>query len=221
MIQILSLTAVSLLLLMPALSQSISSQSTITKQPSSSLAASSTHIPLFGVGSTTIPVVGVAGSIVGVDTTATTVALNCHNTTSCAIGTKPVTLTQGPSTWVADIVTQTDLLGQTGSLNIGVACNIVSSTQGATCTATGTVTIGPQDQSSAITLTTTTTIPSSRIHYDQLLITAGVEKLNSSPATQTSTAAAVAVTPLPGANTHGGLGSIVVAAVVAAVGMLW
>ena len=82
--------------------------------------SASTHIPIFGVGTTTIPVSGVAGRIVGADSTATTIALNCLNDTSCAIGTNPLTFTQGPSTLVADIVTQTDIEGYSGTITAAV-----------------------------------------------------------------------------------------------------
>lgn len=189
-----------------------------TSAASSGSASSGTHIPIFGVGTTTIPVSGVAGSIVGADSTATTIALNCLNDTSCVIGTKPVTLTQGPSTLIADIVTQTDIEGYSGTITAAVACNIISSTQAATCTATGTVSLG---QSSAITITTTTTIPSSRITYEQLLITGGLEKLNSPSATHASSGAAgLVAAPLQTGNMAIGVGGMAAAAVVAVAGML-
>jgi hypothetical protein len=196
--------------------QSTSGQSMTTSAASSGSA--STHIPIFGVGTTTIPVSGVAGRIVGADSTATTIALSCLNDTSCAIGTNPLTFTQGPSTLVADIVTQTDIEGYSGTITAAVACNIISSTQAATCAATGTVSFG---QSSAITITTTTTIASSRINYEQLLITAGVEKLNNPSATQTSSGAAgLVAVPAPTCNMAIGVGGMAAAAVVAVAGML-
>lgn len=214
-------TLLAILLAATAQGQSTSEQSTATSAASSGSASSSTHIPIFGVGTTTIPVSGVAGSIVGADSTATTIALNCLNDTSCVIGTKPVTLTQGPSTLIADIVTQTDIEGNSGTITAAVACNIISSTQAATCTATGTVSFGAQGQSSAITITTTTTIPSSRITYEQLLITGGVEKLNNPSATHTSSGAAgIVAAPLPTGNMAMGVGGMAAAAVVAVAGML-
>lgn len=213
-------TLLAVLFAATAQGQSTSEQSTATSAASSG-SASSAHIPIFGVGTTTIPVSGVAGSIVGADSTATTIALNCLNDTSCVIGTKPVTLTQGPSTLIANIVTQTDIEGNSGTITAAVACNIISSTQAATCTATGTVSFGAQGQSSAITITTTTTIPSSRITYEQLLITGGVEKLNNPSAAHTSSGAAgIVAAPLPTGNMAIGVGGMAAAAVVAVAGML-
>ncbi|EED16414.1 GPI anchored cell wall protein, putative [Talaromyces stipitatus ATCC 10500] len=214
MLQFSTLTAAAVLMAATVRGQGTSGQSTISTTASSNSASSSTHIPVFGAGATTIPLSGVAGSIVGADSTATTIALNCANSTSCGIGTKPVTFTQGPSTLVADIVTQTDLEGHSGTLTVAVACNVVSSTQAATCTATATVAIGAQSQTSAITITTTTTIPSGQIHYDQLLITAGVDKLNSPAASHTSSGFAGAVAaPLPTGYMGIGVGGMAAAAV--------
>lgn len=214
-------TLLAVLMAATARGQSNSGQSMTTSAASSSSASTSTHIPVFGVGTTTIPVSGVAGSIVGADSTATTIALNCYNDTSCIIGTSPLTFTQGPSTLIADIVTQTDVEGYTGTITAAVACNIISSTKAATCAATGTVTIGAQGQSSAITITTTTTIASSQIVYEQLLITAGVEKLNSPSAAQTSSGAAgLIAAPVPTGNMAIGVGGMAAAAVVAVAGML-
>lgn len=204
-----------------ALGQSTSGQSMATSAASSGSASSSTHVPVFGVGATTLPVSGVAGSIVGADSTATTIALNCLDDTNCVIGTKPVTLTQGPSTLIADIVTSADIEGQSGTITAAVACNIISSTQAATCIATGTISLGAQGQGSAVTITTTTSIPSSQINYEQLLITAGVEKLNNPSATQTSSGAAgVVAAPVPTGNLAIGVGGMAAAAVVAVAGIL-
>ena len=198
--------------------QGTSGQSTTTSAALSGSASSGTHIPIFGAGATTIPVSGVAGSIVKADSTATTIALNCLNDTSCAIGTKPLTLTQGPSTLVADIVTQADMEGNSGTISAAVACNIISSTQAATCIATATVSVG---QGIAITTTITTTIPSSDISYEQLLITAGTEKLNSPSATHTpGGAAGLVAPPVPTGNMAIGIGGMAAAAVVALAGML-
>lgn len=200
-----------------AQSQSTSGQSVTTSAASGS-ASSGTHIAIFGAGGTTIPVSGVAGSIVGADSTATTIALNCLNDTSCAIGTKPYTLTQGPSTLIADIVTQAGIEGNSGAITAAVACNITSSTQAATCIATATVSIG---QGIAITTSITTTIASSDISYEQLLITAGIEKLNSPSATHTAGGAAGLVAPpVPTGNMAIGFGGMAAAAVVAVAGML-
>lgn len=201
--------------------QSNSGQSMTTSAASSGSTSSSTHIPIFGVGTTTIPVSGVAGSIVEVDSTATIIALKCQSDTSCAIGASPITVTQGPSTLIADIVTQTDIQGNSATITAAVDCNIISSTQAATCTATGTISFGAQGQDSAITITTTTTIPSSRINYEQLLITAGVEKLNNPSASQTAKGAAgMVVAPIPTGNMAVGVGGFAAAAVVAVAGIL-
>ncbi|KAE8550599.1 hypothetical protein TMatcc_008642 [Talaromyces marneffei ATCC 18224] len=215
-----SSTLLAVLMAAIAQGQSTSGQS-MTTSPASSGSASSTHIPLFGVGATTIPISGVAGSIVGADSTATTIALNCNNGTPCVLGTNPITLTQGRSTWVADIVTQASIEGRSATVTAAVACKIISSTQAATCTATVTIGVEAQGQSSALTITTTTSLASSQINYEQLLITAGVEKLNNPSAAQTpSGAAGLVLAPVPTGNMAIGVGGMAAAAVVAVAGML-
>ncbi|OKL56624.1 hypothetical protein UA08_08218 [Talaromyces atroroseus] len=211
-------------LAMTVAGQTTSSDSTTqslstTAAPSAS--SGSTYIALFEAGySTTLNASNLAGSIISANADATTIALNCIEINSECNG-ETITLTQGPSTWVVDYSTQLSKNNVEVTLTLDTDCNIVSSTAAATCTVTEIARVSADGESSASTFSTTETFASSQIYYDQLLITAGVDKLTSPQATKTpSSAAGVVAAPLPTGNVGMGVGGMAAAAMVAVAGML-
>lgn len=97
----------------------------------------------------------------------------------------------------------------------------MSSTQAATCTNTVEATASAGGQKSATTSSATVTFASAEIFYDDLLITAGIDKLNSPQATQTPTGAGAAIAPPVPTGSFGlSVGGMAAAAVVAAAGLL-
>jgi hypothetical protein len=98
-----------------------------------------------------------------------------------------------------------------------LGCDVISSTQAATCKATGIVSASADGHKTDTTTSSTVTIASTEIFYDDLLITAGVDKLTSPQATQTPKGAAA---PVPTGSLGLSVGGMAAAAVVAAAGFL-
>lgn len=118
--------------------------------------------------------------------------------------------------------TKKELYGVPVTITIAENCNIVSSTEAATCTGTKIISASVEGHSTATSTIVTTTYSASDIKYDALLVTAGVEKLNSPQATQTPKGAGAMVVAPPVATGHFGLSlnGMAAAAIVAAAGML-
>jgi hypothetical protein len=218
-----TLAAVAAFLAMTVAGESTTANSTsqsLTTTAAPSASSGSTYISLFEAGySATLGASNLAGSIIDANAVATTIAINCIEVNAdCDGGTK--TLTQGPSTWVIDYTTRASIDNVDATMAIDMDCNIASSTA-ATCTLTEVVKLSADGEKTSSTASTTETFSGSQVYYDQLLITAGLDKLTSPQATETpSGAAGVVAAPLPTGNVGMGVGGIAAAAIVAVAGML-
>jgi hypothetical protein len=152
--------------------------------------ASTTVIQVIAAGTTQPPTLGVAGSIVGVNAVATTIAIVCTSSnTDCPV-VNPWTVTQGPSTFSMSAAWSTYSEGLEVGLTIDENCKITSSTAGATCTNSIGVEASYEGQSSSTNSIEKPTFAADEITYQTLLITGGVEKFSQPSATQTPVGAA-------------------------------
>lgn len=198
----------------------ISSSARVTAPSPTTFASGTTTIKIFEAGETTLGVSGLAGSIINVNAVATTILVNCVDPTDedCQGG---ITMTAGTSTWGYEYTTQQVVYGYPVTIVAEMDCNVISSTQAATCAVTAEVTASAEGHSTASTKTSTSVYPSNEIFYDDLLITAGVEKLTSPQATETPKGAGAAIAPpVPTGGFGLGVSGMAAAAVVAAAGLL-
>ncbi|EYE91886.1 uncharacterized protein EURHEDRAFT_415888 [Aspergillus ruber CBS 135680] len=173
-----------------------------------------TTLKVFDAGESALPLTDVAASVVGVNALETTLALNCApNATAsvCPLET-PFTLTYGPSTATLNAAYTTKISGVQAKLSLVEGCDIVSSTQGASCSLSMVIGVSLRGTSTSRKTSTTTSYRSEDITYRDLAVTAGVSKLTAPEATQTPEGGAA-----PGAVGNGkGIGGLAAAAVAAA-----
>ncbi|RAO70590.1 uncharacterized protein BHQ10_006602 [Talaromyces amestolkiae] len=193
-----------------------SASSRVTTPSPTTFASGTTTIKIFEAAETSVDAAGLAGSIININAIATTILVECIDTDICD-SQASMTMVAGPSTWGYAYTTVEELYGIPVHITAQLACNVVSSTQAATCTATEIVSASADGQKTDTTSTSTTTYASAQIFYDDLLITAGVEKLTSPQATETPKGAAA---PVPTGNLGLSVGGMAAAAVVAAAGLL-
>lgn len=203
-----------LLLAALAAAKTISATTTLSTTAGS---ASTTHIKLYVIGETqAVPqFTGMAGSIVDANAVATTIAVECtEDASGCDILSGPITAIQGPSTRGGTFVVKTETNGIEATMTVENSCKIAGTTQSASCAETLKINGEADGQKTSTTISMTTEVPSSDITLEPLLITAGLEKLNSPQATKTPGAAPVPVTGHMGL-TLGGAAAGAVAAVAA------
>ncbi|OJJ79793.1 uncharacterized protein ASPGLDRAFT_52326 [Aspergillus glaucus CBS 516.65] len=173
-----------------------------------------TTLKVFDAGESALPLTDIAASVVKVNALETILALNCApNATAsvCPLET-PFTLTYGPSTATLNAAYATNTRGVQAKMSLLEGCDIVSSTQGASCSMSMVVGMSVRGVSTSTTTSTTTSYGSEDITYRDLAVTAGVSKLTAPEATQTPEGGAV-----PGAVVNGkGIGGLAAAAVAAA-----
>ncbi|EEA23080.1 hypothetical protein TMatcc_001941 [Talaromyces marneffei ATCC 18224] len=190
----------------------------VTTASPTTFASGTTTIKMFEAGETNPGMTDYYGSIISADAVATTVLVNCRNPSdkNCVGG---VTMVGGPSTWHLAVTTIQPAYGVDLTIAVIDDCKITASTQ-AICgnTIEGTASAGGQKTTTASS--STRTYASSEIYYDDLLITAGVEKLTSPQATQTPKGAGAVAAPVPTGNFGLTVGGMAAAAVVAAAGLL-
>jgi hypothetical protein len=182
-------------------------------------ASGTTTIKMFEAAETSVAATDFVGSIINVNAIATTVLINCRDpsNTDCVGG---MTMTAGASTFHLAYATAEPVEGVEVTISYVQDCKVVSSTQAATCANTVEATASADGQKSATTSSATVTFASAEIFYDDLLITAGVDKLNSPQATQTPGAGAAIAPPVPTGSFGLSVGGMAAAAVVAAAGLL-
>ncbi|KAE8374339.1 hypothetical protein BDV26DRAFT_44446 [Aspergillus bertholletiae] len=134
-------------------------------------------------------------SVVGGDAHATTYAVNCKEDSSVCPLTKPITITQGPSTFTMSAVYTMNTMGAKGTGTIVQDCDITSSTATAVCSVSFGVAVSAKGQSTSTSLATKATATgSAEVLYEPLTVTAGLENFNKAGptgATATPTGAAV------------------------------
>lgn len=194
----------------------ISASSRVTTPSPTTFASGTTTIKIFEAAETSVDAAGLAGSIININAIATTILVECIDTHICA-DQVAITMTAGPSTWGYAYTTQLELRGIPVTIITDLGCDVISSTQAATCKGTGIVSASTDGQKVDTTTYNTVTLASTEIFYDDLLITAGVDKLTSPQATQTPKGAAA---PVPTGSLGLSVGGMAAAAVVAAAGLL-
>lgn len=195
----------------------ISASSRTTTPSPTTFASGTTTIRIFEAAETFVDASGLAGSIINANAIATTVLVQCTDNDACGMGS--ITMTAGPSTWGYAVTTQEEAYGGVVTVTIELGCDVISSTQAATCKATEIATASYDGQKTDSTSSSTVTFASTDIFYNDLLITAGVEKLTSPQATETPKGAA-APGPVPTGSLGVSVGGMAAAAVVAAAGLL-
>ncbi|QKX63273.1 uncharacterized protein TRUGW13939_10442 [Talaromyces rugulosus] len=179
--------------------------------------ASTTQIQLYVIGETqSVPqFTGMAGSIVDANSVATTIAVECtDDAAGCGNLSGPITAIQGPSTRGGTFVVKTETNGIEATMTVENSCQITGATQSASCAETIKINGEAGGQKASSTMSTTIQAKSNGITLEPLLITAGLEKLNSPQATETPGAAPAPVTGNMGL-TLGGAAAGAVAAVAA------
>jgi hypothetical protein len=151
---------------------------------------STTYIQVIAAGTTQPPTAGVAGSIVGVNAVATTIAVACTSSNVDCPVVNPWTVTQGASTFSMSAAWSTYSAGIEVGFTIDENCKITSSTAGATCTASIGLEASYGGESSSTNTIEKPTFAADEITYQTLLITGGVEKFSQPSATQTPVGAA-------------------------------
>lgn len=195
----------------------ISASSRVTTPSPTTFASGTTTIKIFEAAETSVDAAGLAGSIIDINAIATTILVECIDTDVCSDGT--MTMVAGPSTWGYAFTTVEEAYGIPVHITAQLGCDVISSTQAATCSATEIVSASADGQKTDTTSSSTITYASAQIFYDDLLITAGVDKLTSPQATETPKGAA-APGPVPTGSLGLSVGGMAAAAVVAAAGML-
>ncbi|EED14975.1 conserved hypothetical protein [Talaromyces stipitatus ATCC 10500] len=188
-----AVTALGMAALATAQDGLISNSKASTPSPTT-FASGTTTIKIFEAGETGLDPSGYAGSIININAAATTVLLNCvdPNDENCQSG---ITMTAGASTWGYQWTTEETFYGYPVTVVAKMGCNVISSTQEATCVVTAEATASAEGQKTTSISSTTTVFPSKEITYEALLITAGVEKLASPQATATPKGAGAVVAP--------------------------
>ncbi|KAE8321014.1 hypothetical protein BDV39DRAFT_197984 [Aspergillus sergii] len=132
------------------------------------------------------------GSVVGGNAQATTYAVNCKEDSSSCPLTKPITITQGPSTFTMSAVYTMTTMGAKGTGTIVQDCDITSSTATAVCSVSFGVAAEYKGKSTSTSLATTATATgSAEVLYEPLTVTAGLGNFNKAgPTGATATGAA-------------------------------
>ncbi|PWY92941.1 hypothetical protein BO70DRAFT_358072, partial [Aspergillus heteromorphus CBS 117.55] len=163
-----------------------------------------TTLQIFNGGdSTTIPIAGFSASIIAVDSTATTLAIDCGDSSSSCALPSPITITEGPSTFTMSAVYATSTAGLDGTVTLIQDCEITSSTQGASCSVSMAVEVTYEGVSSSTATSTVTSLDGDEIYYQAVTATAGVEKLSAPKATESAGGAAAAAMGMGGVGVGG------------------
>jgi hypothetical protein len=197
----------------------ISASSRVTTPSPTTFASGTTTIKIFEAAETSVDAAGLAGSIIAINAIATTILVECIDDDICS-GAGVMTMTAGPSTWGYAYTTEEEVYGVPVTIIAELGCDVISSTQAATCKVTGIASASADGQKTDTTSSSTVTFVSSEIFYDDLLITAGVDKLTSPQATETPKGAAAVAAPVPTGSFGLSVGGMAAAAVVAAAGLL-
>ena len=183
------------------------SSTSSSSSSSSSSTGSSTVVQVFYLGPspTATPTTTFASfdaSVVSANSATTVLALECKG--NCPVSST-YTITAGPSTYADNQLFTGSANGLTVTTSQVHACNITSSTQGASCSVSIGYFASVSGQDSSSVATTSTFYNSSDFFYAPVTVTAGLEKLNSPRATQTT-----------GAGGRAGVGGAAVVAAAAA-----
>jgi hypothetical protein len=177
-------------------------------------AQTTTEIQVFAAGPTDLPVTlsldNMAGSIVGANAVATTVAVDCVTSDSNCPITTPWTIIEGPSTFDMRLAMSTESEGLQIWVTITETCKITSLTS-ASCSNSVDITGSLDGVGTSTNSAAHTTYTSDEIYYQTLTITGGVSILNQPQATQT---------PAAGAGRMGLGGAAAAVAAAAAAGFL-
>ncbi|KAL5363338.1 hypothetical protein BJX96DRAFT_155564 [Aspergillus floccosus] len=173
-------------------------------------AAETTEIQMFyPEGQVTFAPLSLEASIINANAEATTYQVKCvDDSDDCELAV-PATVTQGPSAFTMNAVVVTGTLGVKGTGTVQEACQITSSTQGASCSVSIGIEFNTLGVSTSTSWTTATSIEGEDISYRAVPVTAGVNKLNSPQASET-----------PGVAASVQYGGAAAAAVIAAIGLL-
>ncbi|GES62061.1 GPI anchored cell wall protein [Aspergillus terreus] len=173
-------------------------------------AAETTEIQMFyPEGEVTFAPHSLQASIINANAEATTYQVKCVDDSDVCDLAVPATVTQGPSAFTMNAVVVTGTLGVKGTGTVQEACQITSSTQGASCSISLGLEFNTLGISTSTSWTTATSIKGDDITYRAIPVTAGVNKLNSPQATES-----------PGVAASVQYGGAAAAAVIAAIGML-
>jgi hypothetical protein len=174
------------------------------------VAAETTEIQMFyPEGEVTFAPHSLQASIINANAEATTYQVKCVDDSDVCDLAVPATVTQGPSAFTMNAVVVTGTLGVKGTGTVQEACQITSSTQGASCSISLGLEFNTLGISTSTSWTTATSIKGDDITYRAIPVTAGVNKLNSPQATES-----------PGVAASVQYGGAAAAAVIAAIGML-
>lgn len=174
------------------------------------VAAETTEIQMFYPdGEVTFAPHSLQASIINANAEATTYQVKCVDDSDVCDLAVPATVTQGPSAFTMNAVVVTGTLGVKGTGTVQEACQITSSTQGASCSISLGLEFNTLGISTSTSWTTATSIKGDDITYRAIPVTAGVNKLNSPQATES-----------PGVAASVQYGGAAAAAVIAAIGML-
>ncbi|KAG2421218.1 hypothetical protein HFD88_000834 [Aspergillus terreus] len=174
------------------------------------VAAETTEIQMFYPdGEVTFAPHSLQASIINANAEATTYQVKCVDDSDACDLAVPATVTQGPSAFTMNAVVVTGTLGVKGTGTVQEACQITSSTQGASCSISLGLEFNTLGISTSTSWTTATSIKGDDITYRAIPVTAGVNKLNSPQATES-----------PGVAASVQYGGAAAAAVIAAIGML-
>ena len=174
------------------------------------VAAETTEIQMFyPEGEVTFAPHSLQASIINANAEATTYQVKCVDDSDVCDLAVPATVTQGPSAFTMNAVVVTGPLGVKGTGTVQEACQITSSTQGASCSISLGLEFNTLGISTSTSWTTATSIKGDDITYRAIPVTAGVNKLNSPQATES-----------PGVAASVQYGGAAAAAVIAAIGML-
>jgi hypothetical protein len=130
-------------------------------------------------------ITAIAGSIIDANAVATTIEWECLPDATKCLNTKPVTITEGPSTFAKTVTAVAHEYGRAATVAVDDDCAI-SATSYATCIYTRSIEVGDQTTKT----TATKTFGPDAVFYKPMTITAGISKLLRPESTQTPTAAA-------------------------------
>ncbi|EAU34051.1 predicted protein [Aspergillus terreus NIH2624] len=155
------------------------------------VAAETTEIQMFyPEGEVTFAPHSLQASIINANADATTYQVKCVDDSDVCDLAVPATVTQGPSAFTMNAVVVTGTLGVKGTGTVQEACQITSSTQGASCSISLGLEFNTLGISTSTSWTTATSIKGDDITYRAIPVTAGVNKLNSPQATESPGVAA-------------------------------
>ena len=149
--------------------------------------AQTTTLPVFQVGHTDV-FTSVRASVIGVDTTATTLLLNClpdSPATDCDIA-KPMTLTEGPSTFTQSGIYVATFPDHMVTVTQTQDCKITGSVK-AVCSLSHRQEVVGSGTSTSESIVTKTTFTSGEFTQGTITVTAGVEKLQQTQTSEAST----------------------------------